>query len=455
MIVLLSDFDLRGSGYMHIAVSLCNELATRHNKLVTALGIGYDMSEHNWPFQIIPVRQSEWGQHVPAIIYNFRAMAAAGQWHPVEAIVVALDIPLQERMLQVDRGGAPYIGIFPIESGPLNTSWAYILSQMTQSLVISEFGARMMKDAGVDGGYLPVGIDCDSWRMPQEEERRAIRKSLGFDDNDFVVLTVADNQERKNLSLAMKMIAEARKKINAKWMLVTRVNSPVGWKLDDLAMYMGLTEHFTKFDKGLPFDRLWILYAAADAFLLTSKAEGLCLPVLEAMSCGLPVIATNCTAIPEHLWEEPDWSACQDGRWLKGRHTGKRGLTIPVDYWNIDPWGNSYRAFPSIKEGVNQIIKLSKMKQTEKEKIIKAGRAYALERNWRRAGNILNETIERAISMVQPDQPPDIAGLPASAPRPIPIITEGSFGHGTEASENQEAEAGPSPETGQETEGFS
>jgi len=40
------------------------------------------------------------------------------------------------------------------------------------------------------------------------------------------------------------------------------------------------------------------LYNCADVFLNTSKYEG-ALPILEAMSCGLPVVVSNRTAIPE------------------------------------------------------------------------------------------------------------------------------------------------------------
>ena len=40
MIIFVSDFDLRGSGYMNIAVALCKELADRGHD-VKALGIGY------------------------------------------------------------------------------------------------------------------------------------------------------------------------------------------------------------------------------------------------------------------------------------------------------------------------------------------------------------------------------------------------------------------------------
>lgn len=41
------------------------------------------------------------------------------------------------------------------------------------------------------------------------------------------------------------------------------------------------------------------LYHLADAFILLSKYEGFGLPLLEAMAAGIPVVASNCTAIPE------------------------------------------------------------------------------------------------------------------------------------------------------------
>jgi glycosyltransferase involved in cell wall biosynthesis len=425
MILYVSDFDLKASGYAQISIALCNELVNRHGLDVTALGISYDGSQHDWPFSIIPVNRAEYMHHVSAMIHNFGQLAEAGKWKKVEAIVVALDIPLQTKMLQIDRGSTPYIGIFPVESGPLCNTWATGLSLMTERLVISKFGLHMMEEAGLDGNYLPVGIDSESWRMPSPEERVAIRKSLGYEDNDFVVLTVADNQERKNLDIATRAIAKAREKINAKWVLVTRVDSQVGWKLDDLAASFDITEHFMKFNRGLPFDRLWFLYAAADAFLLTSKAEGLCMPILEAMATGTPVVASNCTALPEHLFEEPDWSRVKGGIWWKGKPKGERGFPIPIDYTCIDPWGNSVRSFPSADEAAKILVNLSKMSAEKQNRYKSMGRQYAEGRTWIQAGIVANRAIQSAIDKVAagrviPDQ--SIVGLPASIPRPIPVV---------------------------------
>jgi glycosyltransferase involved in cell wall biosynthesis len=51
----------------------------------------------------------------------------------------------------------------------------------------------------------------------------------------------------------------------------------------------------------LPLSRLVALYGACDALVHPTKAEGWGLPILEALACGIPVIATNYSAHTEFL----------------------------------------------------------------------------------------------------------------------------------------------------------
>jgi glycosyltransferase involved in cell wall biosynthesis len=47
------------------------------------------------------------------------------------------------------------------------------------------------------------------------------------------------------------------------------------------------------------------LYSGADVFVFPSFLEGFGLPPLEAMACGVPVVATNRTSVPETLGDAP------------------------------------------------------------------------------------------------------------------------------------------------------
>ncbi|HWY88845.1 MAG TPA: glycosyltransferase [Gemmataceae bacterium] len=66
----------------------------------------------------------------------------------------------------------------------------------------------------------------------------------------------------------------------------------------DLACRLGVAEH-VHFLGTVADDRLADCYRDADVLVMPSVHEGFCVPVLEAMACGLPVIAARATALPE------------------------------------------------------------------------------------------------------------------------------------------------------------
>ena len=60
-------------------------------------------------------------------------------------------------------------------------------------------------------------------------------------------------------------------------------------KLSDAVIFTG----------AVPHERTFPLYKNADVFVYPSSVESFGLPVLEAMSCGTPVVASNRMSIPE------------------------------------------------------------------------------------------------------------------------------------------------------------
>jgi len=54
--------------------------------------------------------------------------------------------------------------------------------------------------------------------------------------------------------------------------------------------------HFLDF---IPEEDLPIIYSGASVFITASYAEGFGLPIVEALACGIPVVGSNVTSIPE------------------------------------------------------------------------------------------------------------------------------------------------------------
>jgi len=60
-------------------------------------------------------------------------------------------------------------------------------------------------------------------------------------------------------------------------------------------------EDAVRFHEGLSTDQLCRRYLEADVFVCLSEHEGFCVPLVEAMASGLPIVAYRATAVPETL----------------------------------------------------------------------------------------------------------------------------------------------------------
>lgn len=370
-ILYISDFDLKGSGYYNISVPLCMGLHKLGHE-IKAVGLGYDGSEQNFPFSLIPAKN--FGE-ANAMLYNLKRLWKA------DILIAALDIPWHEKVLmkfKEDKIQLPYVGIFAVEGDPLCMSWAMSLMQMDAQLVISQFGTEECRKVGVPARHLEVGIDTESWRIPSEEERKLLRESLGIAQDEFAILTVADNQERKNLAMAMKIISGVKKESKQQivYQLVTRMNNYAGYKIRDFASLIDIdiNNELRTYERGMEFSKLWALYAAADLFFLPSKAEGLGMPILEAMATGLPVVATNCTGMAELL---------ADGR----------GILVDPDYVFPDVFGNANRYLISEKKAISAIKKVMKGQGCDTEK----ARKFVEKRDWQKSIQLMDRIVREKV----------------------------------------------------------
>lgn len=117
------------------------------------------------------------------------------------------------------------------------------------------------------------------------------------------LLHVGDLHVRRNLSVAIEALAlvRARGGVLSNVTLVTAgVDRGQATTLRARAVAAGVEDAFVMLG-AVPEQELDRLYGAAAALVYPSLYEGFGLPVLEAMACGTPVIASRAASVPEVL----------------------------------------------------------------------------------------------------------------------------------------------------------
>ena len=138
------------------------------------------------------------------------------------------------------------------------------------------------------------GVDCERFRP--STDRGALRASLGYRDDECIVLTVASLTPVKGhdrlLEAAARVLGRSGRRLRFVWLGEGSERAALERRIAALGIGGSLS---------LPGASDWVpeTLAAADLFVLPSRLEGMSNAILEAMASGLPVIANAVGGNPE------------------------------------------------------------------------------------------------------------------------------------------------------------
>jgi glycosyltransferase involved in cell wall biosynthesis len=169
-------------------------------------------------------------------------------------------------------------------------------------VAISEYTKRTLVEAlGLPEERIEVvypGVDHERFRPVAVPP--AFRARYGLGEEGQTVLYVGSEDPRKNLGTLVQ--AFARVKAAHPGAKLVKVGAPHvqegRQKLLAQVKHLGLEEEVLILDS-VPDGDLPLFYNAADLLALPSRYEGFGLPVLEAMTCGTPVICSDAASLPE------------------------------------------------------------------------------------------------------------------------------------------------------------
>lgn len=173
-------------------------------------------------------------------------------------------------------------------------------------LAISEFSKKQAhfllgidpKKIHVIGGGVPEVFSLSS--KPNRID--ATLSSLGI-AREFVLYVPGGFDPRKNFARLIEAFASMPNELQRRYQLVIASKLPpgVGEWLRDAGRLHGLEQNSLVLTDYVSDCTLRHLYERCTLMAFPSLMEGLGLPVLEAMACGAPVVASNTSSLPEVL----------------------------------------------------------------------------------------------------------------------------------------------------------
>jgi len=289
-----------------------------------------------------------------------------------------------------------------VDSDPQKQSWIEGFAKTDAILCYSEFGIKTLEK---DAGHLLNVVGCASPgidpKIYKPYDKKQIRQELGLDPNINIVGTVMRNQKRKLFPELIKAFSKFLKvappeiKDNTYLLLHTSYPEKQGWNLGYhiseehvggkiLATYICKNCRKYKIDffrdslnycenckaissvmpsvaMGLEVPDLVKIYNSMDLYVQYAICEGFGMPQVEATACGVPIAASNYSAMEDVL------------QWTKGYP-----IKIQKMYSELET--NAERVFPDNDHLVEIMINHLMLSPEEKAKKSTEVRQATIER---------------------------------------------------------------------------
>jgi glycosyltransferase involved in cell wall biosynthesis len=174
------------------------------------------------------------------------------------------------------------------------------ISEADHIVTFSEATAADLEMLGVARGKISVVHHApEAAYKPSEQAQAARYIAARYGASEDYICTVGTVEPRKNLVTLLKAISVLKKRARGCQLLVA--GAP-GWKnsiIYETVRECGLTRDDVLFLGYVPEKDMPALYCGSRLFVFPSVYEGFGIPLVEAMACGTPLVASNSSSIPE------------------------------------------------------------------------------------------------------------------------------------------------------------
>ena len=231
------------------------------------------------PGTVFPLKEPE---HSDSYIVNMVRNRSFGQSR-VQVVYAQGDV--------FERNTGQYkIGYTMLEVDGLPKEWVRQANLMDEVWVPSSFNKETFRDSGVKVpiNIIPLGVD-PAYFSPNIRGKKI--------DSCFTFLSVFEWGERKAPDILLRAFSDEFNSTEPVSLLCKANNFDPSVDVRDQISKLSLRKNGGRIviaeNQILQRYELGVLYRSADCFVLSSRGEGWGMPILEAMACGLPVIATN------------------------------------------------------------------------------------------------------------------------------------------------------------------